>query len=92
MVKTRAYIRIYGIVQDVGYRFFTERYAKTFKLKGYVRNRADGSVEVVVEGDEEKIEELIEHLRRGPFLARVERIDIRYGEPKGDFDDFYILF
>ena len=90
--EARAYIRVYGRVQGVGYRFFTERYAKILGLKGYVRNLSDGSVEVVVEGDRIKIEELIEKLKKGPLLARVERVDVRWEKPKGDFLTFTIMF
>ena len=90
--EARAYIRVYGRVQGVGYRFFTERHARRLGLKGYVRNLSDGSVEVVVEGDRVRIEELIERLRKGPLLAKVERIDVRWEKPKGEFFTFTILF
>ena len=92
MEKARAYIRVYGRVQGVGYRFFTERHARKLGLKGYVRNREDSTVEVVVEGEKNKIEELIEKLKKGPFLARVDRIDIRWERPQRNFEGFYILF
>ncbi len=92
MEEVQAYIRVYGIVQGVGYRFFTERHARRLGLKGYVRNMPDGSVEVVVEGPKDKIETLIEYLKRGPFLARVERMDVEYRKPSGRFNTFTIRY
>ncbi len=87
-----ALIRVYGVVQGVGYRAFTMQHAERLGLKGYVRNMEDGSVEVYVEGTKEKIEELIKKLEEGPFLARVEKLDVSWIEPKGMYDDFRIVY
>lgn len=92
MEEVQAYIRVYGIVQGVGYRFFTERHARRLGLKGYVRNMPDGSVEVVVEGSKDKIETLIKYLKRGPYLARVEKVVVEYRKPTGKFSDFTIKY
>ena len=87
----RAYVRIYGIVQGVFFRANTRRVAKRLGLKGYVRNLPDGSVEAVFEGERDKVEKAIEWCRRGPPLARVERVEVKYEEYRGEYDDFYIL-
>ncbi len=92
MESARVYMRIYGIVQGVGFRFFVLMHARRLGLKGYVRNMPDGSVEVVAEGPKEALEELIKLCRRGPPAAVVESVDVRWEEPKGEFEDFEIRF
>ena len=87
----RAKILIDGFVQMVGYRSFTSRYANSLQLKGYVRNLYSGEVEVVVEGEEDKIEELIRYLRRGPHSARVDKVEVKWEEYQGKFNRFSIL-
>jgi acylphosphatase len=81
IVRIRAVVR--GRVQQVGYRVFTLRHAADLGLRGTVANRADGSVEVVVEGPQELIDRLIEMLRRGPYHARVDGVDVSREAPVG---------
>ncbi|MEM3833146.1 MAG: acylphosphatase [Thermoprotei archaeon] len=88
----RAHVRVYGIVQGVFFRSTTRSVARRLGLKGYVKNLPDGSVEAIFEGDEEAVEEAIEWCRRGPPAAVVERVDVKYEEPKDDYDDFYIEY
>ena len=64
-----------GQVQGVGFRFFVERIAAELGLKGYVRNRYDGRVEVYAIGEEEVLEQLREQLQAGPAGSRVDRIE-----------------
>mgnify|MGYP001626193153 CR=1 FL=1 len=86
----RAIIRFCGIVQGVGMRYFIAREARRLGLTGYVRNLDDGSVEVVAEGSEELIEELIRTTKNeGPGF--VSQIKVAYGEFKGEFKDFKIM-
>jgi acylphosphatase len=68
-------LRIEGRVQGVGYRDWLIREAGRRGLAGWVRNRTDGSVEAVIAGDEPAVMELLTLCRRGPLLARVDRID-----------------
>jgi acylphosphatase len=63
-----------GRVQGVGYRFFAERAARELDVRGWVRNLPDGSVETVVEGEEEAIARYVDRLRQGPRGARVESV------------------
>lgn len=63
---------IRGRVQGVGYRLFTSRAARELGLTGYVRNLVDGSVETVLQGPAEKIDEMKKILARGPAFAKVE--------------------
>ena len=67
-------VRIEGGVQGVGYRYWTERVADELGLTGWVRNRRDGSVEALVDGDEAAVAELLRACRRGPRLANVTEI------------------
>lgn len=90
--KKRAHIFISGLVQGVFFRSFTQKNAKKLFLTGWVRNTKDGGVEVLVEGEKENIEELIKYLRKGPPLARVEKIEVFWEEFKGEFSDFEIKY
>ena len=80
-------IRVFGHVQGVFYRAWTLQQAQLLGLKGFVRNRRDGSVEIEAWGDPAAIDALIEKCRRGPSQARVERItdDEIEGEPPAGF-------
>lgn len=69
MIAIRVVIE--GRVQGVGYRAWVNREAQARGLKGWVRNRADGSVEAVFSGDEAAVRHMIEICRRGPMAAKV---------------------
>lgn len=68
-------LRIEGRVQGVGYRDWMLREAVRLGLHGWVRNRPDGSVQALVAGEEGAVQALLTACRRGPVLARVERIE-----------------
>lgn len=72
-----------GRVQGVGYRAWTVREARRLGLAGWVRNRADGSVELLAAGPEAALDALLEACRRGPPLARVDAIETHPAEPPG---------
>jgi len=72
-----AHLSIHGIVQGVGFRDGLSRRALEHGLDGWVRNRRDGSVEAVVQGDVPAVEALIRWAQRGPSAARVARVDSR---------------
>lgn len=67
---------ISGRVQGVGYRYWAERTAREEGLSGTVRNRRDGSVELVVSGDDARVEAVLAKCRAGPSLAKVTGIDV----------------
>lgn len=81
---------VYGGVQGVGYRFFARVQARTLRLRGYVRNQADGSVEVVAEGPRAALEHLLAALRRGPATADVARVEARWSPAEQTFSGFTI--
>lgn len=68
-------LRIEGRVQGVGYRDWMVKEAQRLGLHGWVRNRPDGSVQALVAGEEAAVRALLSLCRRGPLLARVDRIE-----------------
>lgn len=75
------HLRIEGRVHGVGYRDWLVEEASRLGLYGWVRNRRDGSVEALVAGDEDAVRALLTLCRRGPPLARVDRITENFAEP-----------
>jgi tRNA pseudouridine55 synthase len=84
------YAKVYGRVQGVGYRYFVKEKAQILDLFGYVKNLEDGTVEVLAQGREENLQKLIEELKKGPYLAKVEKIDIIFRKPLEIFRNFEI--
>ncbi|MFO0759811.1 MAG: acylphosphatase [Byssovorax sp.] len=80
-----------GRVQGVFFRASTQREAKRLGLTGWVKNRPDGGVEMLAEGEEEQLKDLIGWANRGPSAARVERVDTRWRSFTGDYPDFRIV-
>ena len=80
-------------MQGVSFRGFVRRKAVSLGLVGYAKNLPDGSaVDVYVEGAEAKLRALLAHLRVGPTLARVDRVDEIWEEPLGDLADFRVTW
>jgi acylphosphatase len=77
-------------VQGVFFRASTQREAKRLGLTGWVRNLADGTVEIVIEGDDERVKEFLLWAQRGPGAARVDRVETRWRSYTGEFSDFRI--
>lgn len=69
------HVRVRGVVQGVGFRWFVRERARRLGLAGWVRNLPDGSVEVVASGDPAQLDLLRDELRRGPRGASVESLD-----------------
>ena len=72
---TRVHLIVSGHVQGVFFRQSTKSIARTIGLQGWVRNRTDGTVEIVAEGPLEDVNKLVEWCEKGPETARVERVD-----------------
>jgi acylphosphatase len=83
-------IRIRGRVQGVGYRDYLRDEADRLGVTGWVRNRADGSVEAVVQGSAEAVERILSWARRGPPAARVAQLSAE--APAAEFDRPYARF
>lgn len=86
----RLHATITGGVQGVSFRYFTMRAAKKLELTGWVRNRFNGSVEMIAEGNEEKLKILLENIKLGPTSAQVSQVDHTWGESAGEFKKFKI--
>jgi acylphosphatase len=84
---------VYGSVQGVFFRDFTSRRAEGLGLTGYVRNLPGGnSVEVVAEGEKARLEELIGYLKIGPPSAVVERVEVDWSSPTGNYSRFGVRY
>ena len=73
-------VRITGIVQGVGYRYWTEQAARTHELSGWVRNRRDGSVEALIAGPDDVVDEMLAAFRSGPPASEVEDVIVEPAE------------
>ncbi len=91
MEKRRVCISISGIVQGVFFRYSARIKAEELNLKGWVRNRQDGRVEAVFEGESGDIEKIIIWCRQGPSEARVKDITVDEQEYREEFDSFLII-
>lgn len=92
MKIVRLRIRVYGIVQGVGFRSFVKRVADELNISGYVMNMDDGSVEILAEGDEKNINAFLDYVSKGPPGSVVENVIIEREEPKGNLKGFRIRF
>jgi acylphosphatase len=86
----RVRVLISGRVQGVGFRYATRREAQRLGLRGWVRNLPDGRVEVVAEGEQAVVDQLVAWCRRGPPGAFVDRHEFERQEPQGGFEGFTI--
>jgi acylphosphatase len=90
--NTRLRAIVKGNVQGVGFRYHTVARATELGLVGSVRNRWDGSVEVLAEGTDRSVRQLLGWLYTGPRWARVEDIEVEWGKPTGEYDRFEVRF
>lgn len=89
MVARRYFVS--GEVQGVGFRYYVLREVERIgNISGFVRNRTDGSVEVLAQADEGLLRELEESLRKGPRSSRVSRVQIVEESPDSNYPDFRI--
>ena len=79
-------------MQGVGFRYFVQRRAQQLGLDGWVRNNDDGTVELVAEGEREKLDQLRRALDEGPRLARVHRVETRWSEGTGGLGSFELAW
>jgi len=90
MSVARAHLLVTGRVQGVWFRGATQAEAERLGVHGWVRNRADGSVEAEVEGPREAVDELVAWAQRGPSAARVARVTVQWIAPTGERSGFAI--
>jgi len=87
-VRLRAIV--HGRVQGVSFRYYTRQQAQQLDVTGYVRNRWDGTVEVVAEGSRQSVDQLLSWLHRGPSMAFVEKVDAQWLPYTGEFQRFEV--
>ena len=86
----RLHAMVHGRVQGVSFRYNTVLKANEIGVNGWVRNRIDGSVEVVAEGSRPALERLLAWLHEGSFGARVTEVEVSWWAATGEFEHFEI--
>jgi acylphosphatase len=90
MGQKRIHLVIRGQVQGVYFRASAQREARQLGLTGWVRNRPDGAVEIIAEGEEDQVKDLLNWSQRGPATARVDMVETRWRSYTGEFAEFKI--
>ncbi|MFQ5750869.1 MAG: acylphosphatase [bacterium] len=85
-------LTVKGRVQGVGFRWFVLREAQELGLKGYVKNLYNDDVEIVVEGNRNSVEELIDRVKKGPAFSIVTHVELDWKEYSGKFTSFNVEF
>jgi acylphosphatase len=91
-MKARVHVFVSGRVQGVFFRAETADMADRLGLAGWVRNLPDGRVEALFEGEKEDVEKALDFCRRGPSGARVQNLDLKWEDWKGEFQDFRVAY
>lgn len=90
--KIRAHAVITGRVQGIFFRMETKRAADRAGVLGWVRNKINGNVEALFEGDEGSVKSMLEWCRKGPQFACVKGVDVEFEDYKGEFKEFEITY
>jgi acylphosphatase len=85
-------IHVHGSVQGVGFRYFTQRQASEHGIKGWVRNCADGTVEICAQGSDTDLQHFLQLVEKGPAYASVSRLDVEDVKNPEAFKDFRVTF
>ncbi len=88
----RAHLFVSGKVQGVFFRANTKDVAIDHGLSGWAKNCLDGSVEVILEGNADQVERVINWCRKGPAAAQVADVEIKWEKPTGEYDAFSIRY
>ncbi|MFQ5952403.1 MAG: acylphosphatase [Candidatus Omnitrophota bacterium] len=92
MANIRKHVLIGGLVQGVFFRSYTVDRARSLGLTGWVKNRWDGRVEAVFEGEETAVDSMVEWCRKGPPSSNVGNVDITSEKYTGEFSSFYVEY
>jgi acylphosphatase len=90
MEKAAFSAQISGLVQGVGFRYFTYQEALTLGIHGYVKNLVNGNVEVYAEGLRSQLETFLERLKEGPRFGSVDKVELQWDDYMGRYDTFFI--
>ena len=88
--QVRLHAIVEGRVQGVGFRYFTQERATILGLTGWVRNRWNGTVEVVAEGSKEDVDILLKAIQRGPRAGTTRNVKVDWLEATGEFNSFRV--
>lgn len=91
-MKVRAHVYIDGNVQGVLFRYHTYELAQRLGVRGWVRNNPDGRVEAVFEGEKEAVKQMLDFCHRGPPMARVTDVEVKWEPHRGEFPEFEIRY
>lgn len=91
MIVNRAHVIVSGKVQGVFFRVWTRSNAKELNLTGWVKNTEDGNVEAVLEGKDEDIKQMLERMKQGSHLSKVEKVESEFIEKQEEHTEFRIL-
>ena len=89
-VLVRAHLWLTGRVQGVAFRYYAAAKAKELMISGFIRNLDDGRVEVVIQGEPENVEKMIDWCRKGPPHAIVKDAIMVYEDPDPEWKNFQI--
>ena len=88
----RIHIWVSGVVQGVGFRYFTVRQARESGILGWVRNTYDGKVEIVAEGEEWQLKDFTEQVKIGPSHSSVRGVEVKEEKYQNEFKGFEVRF
>ena len=89
-MQKRVELKIHGKVQGVFFRDSTRNKARELNLSGYVKNKLDGTVEIVAEGQKEMLQRLVGWCKEHPGYSKVEKVEVKWAEGAGKFADFIV--
>ena len=84
----RSHVVISGDVKGMIFKYYTKQKAISLGLKGWVKNLPTGEIEAIFEGLEDKIKEMIEWCKKGPWLIKANKIKVKFSDYKGEFESF----
>lgn len=90
MSLKRVEIKVTGLVQGVFFRQGVKEEAERLGIVGFVKNEPDGSVRIIAEGEEEKLQKLVEWCREGTEFSKVEKVEVEWEEARDESDEFSI--
>jgi acylphosphatase len=92
VVKNQIHVIVSGLVQGVFFRDFTRQHAIKLGIKGRVRNLPNRNVEIIAEGEKDKLNQFIEKVKEGPSASAVKDCEIEWKEFSGEYTDFEIIY
>ncbi len=91
-MEKRVVLKIYGEVQGVGFRYRVAEQVRDLNSTGWVRNAPGGTVEILAESEEKNLKKLIDYCQEGPKFAKVDRVEVKWEEATGEYNDFLIKY